>query len=112
MFSLKEERDSQNRFEISAVSLTPLKFSKKNCGWHPYEIFHFIITKISAVYTAEIVLAVSNTLEMAMTIKSKVSAVSLTPGNGFQPCYSHRWYSIIIDYLGEYEAICETVLTS
>jgi hypothetical protein len=39
-----------------------------------------------------------------------VSAVSMTPLKSFQRCQWHRWNSNIIDFLGEYEAICETAL--
>jgi hypothetical protein len=90
---------------ISAVSMTPRKSfqrfhwhrwnsAKKFCSKCPYEIFHFAI-KI-------------------------ISAVSMTPLKPFQRCQLHhwnrfsgvnyRWNSNIIDFLGEYEAICETAL--
>jgi uncharacterized protein YmfQ (DUF2313 family) len=39
-----------------------------------------------------------------------VSAVSMTPRKSFQRCQCHRWNSNVIDFLGEYEAICETAL--
>jgi hypothetical protein len=120
MFSLKEARDSQSRFSvsavsyrfqrchwhrwnfrndphscfrgvidtaetISAVSLTPLNFGKKNfCGWNPYDVLNFTIMV--------------------------VSAVSLIPLKPFQRCHWHRWNSNNVDFLGEYQAICETVL--
>jgi hypothetical protein len=39
-----------------------------------------------------------------------VSAVSVTPWTAFQRCKWHRWNSNIINFLGEYEAICKTAL--
>jgi hypothetical protein len=114
---------SMTPFEIvSAVSMTPLK-SFQRCHWHsakkfcsPHEIFNFAITMTSAMsrtplksfqqchwhrwnrfsgvnYTAEI-----------------VSAITMTPRKSFQRCHWHRCNSNNIDFLGEYEAICETAL--
>jgi hypothetical protein len=39
-----------------------------------------------------------------------ISAVPFTPRKSFQRCQWHHWNSNIIDFLGEYESICETAL--
>jgi hypothetical protein len=53
---------------------------------------------------------VNDTAETSMRIRSKVSAVSLTPRKWFQQCHRHRLNSNNVDYFGEYEAICKTIL--
>jgi hypothetical protein len=88
--------DSQSRFEISAVSYS---YKFQQCHWHrwnftPYCHSHFC--------------GINDNGEMAMTIMPRVSAVSLTPCKQFQRCHWHQWNSNIIDYFGEYEAICKT----
>jgi L-lactate permease len=52
------------------------------CGWNPYDILNLMIMVVSAV----------------------------TLLKWFPRWHSHRWNSNNVNYLGEYEAICETVL--
>jgi hypothetical protein len=71
MFCLKEARDSQSRFSVSAVS-----YRFKRCHWHCGNRFS----------------SVNDTAET-------VSAVSLTPRKLFQWCQCHQWngFSGVID---------------
>jgi hypothetical protein len=100
---------------ISTVSLTPLKsfkrcqwhhwnqfsvvnntaeiWQKKFCRWHPHAIFHFTIMVFFSV--------------VALIPRKWLCQSCLK----FQWCHWHCRNSNIIDYFGEYEAICETVLT-
>jgi hypothetical protein len=108
---------------FSAVSLT-LRKSFQRCKWHRWDFYKKFWRNFSLCHYSDL----SGGLTLLKSCQRRlrpdfhshfsdvvdadetISAVSLTPWKRFHRCNWHHWTSNIINFLGEYEALCELAL--